>query len=816
MFTKTKGCLYLNVDSALINQTITKLKVQIPTEWSENRLKRDGPDYHLTVIPKKDFKNNIDNKFPVNEQIFPLGVVLKDDVTFLPCFYPAGILFCDQYQIPVNDFHVTLGFSSVDNHEIKKDFTQLHDSKYIDWENFVLVLEYFENKISKLDKSSSLVKIFNNFYQHFESKVENLALLAQLYQVYAKYLIKFNQKKLENHLYKMLELEETQEMATLVLLKMNFLKQPDTILKKYKIHDMEKALKIKSLLNQKFPANRFQYSILDGQIQKLKIPNNFSQITSNLYASGLVNSSHLPFILSKGITSIINLTEDSRSSIKDEIDYHHFPIVDREATSFKNINEIIKLIKRPQHITLVHCLGGKGRTAMAFYSYLIREMEMDISQIDDKYRKEREVLMAEPQLSFLRDFIKHPFGNNYKKLIKHKGSSCPKAFILVGIPGSGKSSFSKHLEKYLGNDLVYLNQDTQGRKELTRLISVHSRNKKIVIVDRCNLTKKDRQEWLSYFNDPVWCIYFNIPPEECFYRIEHRKGHPTLSGPGGVKIAKGMLINLESPELREGFQQIIKITSETDLNHILSTWHMSPILVKAEDNFFKFPRTVHLYNLGSATRDDLLLDKKQQLEFLNKKVYAEEKIDGANMGISIDPTDMSIKFQNRSHFVNNKYHSQFEHLDAWRDQHSRDLYEILAPGRHILFGKWLYLQHSIHYKKLPRFFIAFDLYDRKEKKFYSRPRLEKLLKRTNIPLVRCIQIGEFSKLSELVNLIQTESLYRGDGGPVEGVYVKQSDDGEWVTRRGKIVREDFIDGNQFWDKGIVQKNLIDYTSLYDD
>lgn len=135
------------------------------------------------------------------------------------------------------------------------------------------------------------------------------------------------------------------------------------------------------------------------------------------------------------------------------------------------------------------------------------------------------------------------------------------------------------------------------------------------------------------------------------------------------------------------------------------------------------------------------------------------------------------------------------------------LFEILKPGRHILFGEWLYMKHSINYNNLSGYFIAFDLYDRKEKKFYSRNRLEELLLQVNIPIVPLIEHRKFKTLDELVKIAKTTKSSYYDG-LIEGVYVKKSND-MWVTKRGKIVRSDFISGNKFWSKGIHVINDIE-------
>ena len=154
------------------------------------------------------------------------------------------------------------------------------------------------------------------------------------------------------------------------------------------------------------------------------------------------------------------------------------------------------------------------------------------------------------------------------------------------------------------------------------------------------------------------------------------------------------------------------------------------------------------------SRDDLLMDKGEENSFytpLNSggrarqpqqqqvTVAIEEKVDGANLGISIG-SDMQIKVQNRSHYVNSKTHRQFSTLDSWLAEHSSALYSVLEPERHVLFGEWLYVKHSIHYTKLPGYFMAFDLYDRHDNRFFSWRERNRRLKDTGIPVVR--QIAE--------------------------------------------------------------------------
>lgn len=144
-------------------------------------------------------------------------------------------------------------------------------------------------------------------------------------------------------------------------------------------------------------------------------------------------------------------------------------------------------------------------------------------------------------------------------------------------------------------------------------------------------------------------------------------------------------------------------------------------MAEDKETLLKFPRTPHIYDLGGSavTRDDLLLDARDAEALLRTPLTLEEKLDGANLGISIT-ADYRILCQNRSHYVNGETHSQFKRLPQWLAEHQGELFEALEPERHILFGEWLYARHSVPYSRLPDYFLAFDIYDRHAGHFLSR------------------------------------------------------------------------------------------------
>ncbi len=68
-----------------------------------------------------------------------------------------------------------------------------------------------------------------------------------------------------------------------------------------------------------------------------------------------------------------------------------------------------------------------------------------------------------------------------------------------------------------------------------------------------------------------------------------------------------------------------------------------------KDDFYKFPSTPHLALLGDIeVRDDKIMPEAERDKFLQNKIVVEEKIDGANLGISFD-VEGNIRTQNGDH-----------------------------------------------------------------------------------------------------------------------------------------------------------------------
>jgi hypothetical protein len=221
-------------------------------------------------------------------------------------------------------------------------------------------------------------------------------------------------------------------------------------------------------------------------------------------------------------------------------------------------------------------------------------------------------------------------------------------------------------------------------------------------------------------------------------------------------------------------------------------------------DYLRFPRTPHLMWLGAgAPRDDKVLSRQDAAEFLSHPVVIEEKVDGANLGISLGAHE-ELRVQNRGSFLSwDSLHPQFKSLPRWIEAHRR----VLTAGLRshlILFGEWCYAKHSIHYTRLPDWFLAFDVYDRTVGKFWSVERRDAFAKEIGLATVPQLACGRF----DIVSIKQLLGPSRFTDGPAEGIYVRW-EQGGFLERRAKLVRAEFTQAiGEHWSRASIQVNHL--------
>jgi hypothetical protein len=219
--------------------------------------------------------------------------------------------------------------------------------------------------------------------------------------------------------------------------------------------------------------------------------------------------------------------------------------------------------------------------------------------------------------------------------------------------------------------------------------------------------------------------------------------------------------------------------------------------------FLKFPHTPHLAWLSAAQpRDDKVLSPDAAAQFLKGDVVIEEKVDGTNVGFSV--LNGSVVAQSRGEYIRRPAHSQFSPLWPWIARRQAALTEALDSDL-LLFGEWCYAVHSVRYNALPDWFIGFDVYDRSVRRFWSAARRNELLQRVGLLPVPELGRGRY-RLRDLTLLLSEQS--SRFGGPIEGLYLRQENDG-WLDHRAKLVRPEFVQSiGAHWSGRPVERNRL--------
>lgn len=260
------------------------------------------------------------------------------------------------------------------------------------------------------------------------------------------------------------------------------------------------------------------------------------------------------------------------------------------------------------------------------------------------------------------------------------------------------------------------------------------------------------------------------------------------------------------------------------------------------DRIYKYPRTRHIEGSRLQAGDEDL--KSVKFEFIKDKyIVVEEKVDGANTGISFDE-DGNLLLQSRGHFLNGGYgEKQFSLFKMWANSNKHEL-EIILGNRYVMYGEWLYAKHTVFYDELTHYFMEFDIYDKVENKFLSTKRRREMLKGHGFIIsVLVLYEGKLNKLKELTSFLgrsnfksenckevlkkQCEELnlsyeiaakQTDISDLMEGLYIKVESEDE-VIDRFKYVRSSFLntilDSETHWaNRPIIPNKLKDAVDLF--
>ncbi len=255
----------------------------------------------------------------------------------------------------------------------------------------------------------------------------------------------------------------------------------------------------------------------------------------------------------------------------------------------------------------------------------------------------------------------------------------------------------------------------------------------------------------------------------------------------------------------------------------------------------KYPRTPHLQGSRFQPGDhDLAAVPFRELD--GRHLVVEEKLDGANCGVSFGAGG-ELLLQSRGHYLTGgPRERQFAPLKAWASAVGHLLWPVLGD-RYVMYGEWMYAKHTVFYDALPHYFCEFDVYDRHEETFLSTSARRGLLEGTPVRSVPVLHEGRISSLEKLTSLIGPSTCRTGRwrealgdaalaagldpervrretdaSDDMEGLYLKV-EEGARTVGRFKWVRSSFrtaiLDGGGHWqDRPIVPNALADPEALY--
>lgn len=220
--------------------------------------------------------------------------------------------------------------------------------------------------------------------------------------------------------------------------------------------------------------------------------------------------------------------------------------------------------------------------------------------------------------------------------------------------------------------------------------------------------------------------------------------------------------------------------------------------------FLRFPHTPHLAWLGTGKpRDDKVLSPHEARDLLSHEVFVEEKVDGSNVGFSVDAHG-ALRAQNRGSYLDlGALQGQWKSLGRWLAVRRSALEEVLSPDL-ALFGEWCYAVHTIRYTRLPDWFLAFDVYDRVRDEFWGVRKRNDLVRALGLAVVPQRAQGRVT-LDQLKHIMSSSELA---SGPAEGLYIRLERANRLLSR-AKLVRAEFVQTiEQHWSKRRLEPNQL--------
>jgi len=169
--------------------------------------------------------------------------------------------------------------------------------------------------------------------------------------------------------------------------------------------------------------------------------------------------------------------------------------------------------------------------------------------------------------------------------------------------------------------------------------------------------------------------------------------------------------------------------------------------------------------------------------WLLEPIVVEEKVDGANVSLWLDPVTRRIEVASRGGAGARDRAGQLGRLRAWAASREEALTSLLDNGW-VLYGEWLWLQHGVHYDRLTDWLVALDLWH-PERGFAPLDERDRRCRAAGLAVPPRLFEGVAGAKSRLRSLLAASAL--SSGRPAEGLVLRRAD-----GRRCKLVAAEHV------------------------
>lgn len=360
---------------------------EVPESAKENRLERDGENYHITILTKSEYQMDLE-KLEILKQkydwskfaILGIGEVTRQESRsfYHVVWYPVAQKVRELLNLPAKDFHITLGFEHSDIHGISKDLNTLISLN----PDLIDSLQSVHPDLTA-EQSHQAIGLLYNYSDKYSNSIDNDKLRMKIHYRLKEYdacleiLDSDSFDKVKDRLY-------IQKSRAYILLRKGEIYNALGILRDINNEDRDdewRALMKDATHRASFVADTRVKRTINVNGEEIKLSRNFSWLIPLKLAGISIPKTRdqIRAFHHANIGLVVTVMEEERLPkewFEDRpIENIYYAVENYGTPSIEEMDEIIsmmeEMIKNDQAV-LVHCGGGKGRAGTVLSCFVAK------------------------------------------------------------------------------------------------------------------------------------------------------------------------------------------------------------------------------------------------------------------------------------------------------------------------------------------------------------------------------------------------------------------------------------------------------------